>query len=404
MIMAGIQFLSTNPAINQFNAQVQRGNQARRLEEEDFMRRFQMERGIGLDHGIRDVFGRAAAQPASAVAGAPAAPATPAIASYTAQPPQAAPMSPSSPTDLSIGFGGDVPRLSEAEMAARMGAPSAGATTPVPQPVATPAPSARAPARSGGPRSYRDVMSGLAKVPGAGSAMMNLYSAERKDSGAMALEERKLHMEGIKLFTDASKNGNVATMRAVSQRYNLGIPPEALNRREIMATIAAGTNTAKGYGITDDESALSFGMAYTQALAGGADPYKAQLAGFEAAKKAKGAGAGFKPKHWFVGPDNTVQAAGEDMLVRSTGAKARPPQPPFALTPGGTDSREQALMNTAFDNAVRGAGRMWLVMLEQEQNDRVQREVARLRSKGGAAPAAAPAKRLKFDAQGNQVQ
>ena len=67
-------------------------------------------------------------------------------------------------------------------------------------------------------------------------------------------------------------------------------------------------------------------------------------------------------------------------------------------------------MNTAFDNAVKGAGRMWSVMSEREQNERVQREVARLRSRGTgaapapAAPAAPAAKRFRFDAQGNQVQ
>lgn len=399
--MAGIQFINTNPAIDQFNAQVQRGDQARRLEEEDFMRRFQMERGIGLDRGIRDVFGRAAAQPAPAAAGAPAITqiqAAPQVPNPAATTPIVSPDQSMNPAD-NPDYGGP-------SRAAPMpnAAPRAGVD--VPATVAGPAPAApaaslpRAAPRGGGPGSYRDVMAGLSQVPGAGGAMMNLYSAERRDRGAVSLEERKLHMEGIKLFSDASKNNDIATMRAVSQRYDLGIPPEVLNRREIMAEIAAGTNTAKGYGIADDASAIAFGLAYTEAIATGTDPRQALQAGFKAAQGAKPAGSDFKPKHWFVGPDNTVQAAGDDMSVRSTGAKARPPQPPFNLTATAGDVRDQGLRDKAMDNARTEAGRRWDRMAPDEKQSRIDYHYEFLKTGkpktpppsrgGGAAAPAAP--------------
>lgn len=396
--MPGIQFIRRNPAIDQFNAQVQSGDQARRLEEQDFRQRFQLEQQLGLDRGIRGVFGRAAAaQPMPTVAGAPAITqiqAAPQVPNPAATTPIVSPDQSIAPED-NPDFGGPsrAAPLPNAQPRAGVDVP---ATVAGPQPVATAAPLSRVQARSGGPGSYRDVMAGLANVPGAGATMMNLYSSERKDRGTASLEERKLHMEGIKLFTDASKNGDVATMRAVSQRYDLGIPPEALNRREIMANIAAGVNTAKSMGITDDQTAIAFGMGYVESIATGADPRAAIQSGLAAAQKAKGAGADFKPKHWFVGPDNTVQAAGEDMSVRSTGAKARPPQPPFNITTAGGEVREQGLRDRAIDNAMKEAGRRWDRMSPDEKQRRIDYHFEFLKSgkpstpppsRGGAAAA-----------------
>ncbi len=363
--MPGIRYADVTPAINLFNANVARGDAERRAEEQDFTRRFQAERAIGLDKGLRETFGRTAeAAPVAAapVATAPQA-AAPAISAYTAQQP-------------------DFEQVAAAPIAT--GGPAAPAATAAPM-----APARPAAAQATGGTSYRDVMSGLSKVPGAGSAMLNLYSSERKDRASQRLEERKIHMEGIRLFTDASKNGDVATMRAVSQRYDLGIPPEALNRREIMAELAAGTNTAKGFGITDDERALAFGMGYVDALASGADPRSALQAGFSASKKVQVAPK-LKNPHYYTAADNSVQAVGPDLVARPVqGPKARPPQPPFALTQGGADAREQGLANMAWDNAVKVGGRMFPYMSEQEQNALYSRELARLRGRPAATPAPA---------------
>lgn len=375
-----IQFVSTNPALDQFNARVSAADQARRQEDQDFRQRFQLERQVGLDRGIRDVFGRAPEQPAAAPAAA-TPPASPAIAGYTAQP--------------------DFEQVSP---------------TPVPtaaQP-ATAAPAQPAARPSAGGTSYRDVMSGLSKVPGAGPAMLNLYSTERRGEQQARLEERKIHMEGIKLFTDASKNGDVATMRAVSQRYDLGIPPEALNRREIMANIAAGVNTAKNMGITDDEKAVAFGMAHIEAVASGADPVKALQAGWAAAQKIP-AKTNLKNPHYYTAADNSVQAVGPDLVARPVqGPRARPPQPPFAITPAGAEARDQGLRNTAIDNARQEAGRRWGRMSADEKQQRIDAHFDFLKSGkpgmpaptrgAGAVPGAPPPIRFRFDAQGNPVK
>ncbi len=373
--MPGIRYADVTPAINLFNANVARGDAERRAEEQDFRQRFQAERTIGLDKGLRETFGRTAeaapvaATPAAAapIATAPQA-AAPAISAYTAQQP-------------------DFEQVAAAPIAT---GPAAPAAAPM-------APARPAAAQATGGTSYRDVMSGLSKVPGAGSAMLNLYSSERKDRASQRLEERKIHLEGIKLFTDASKNGDVATMRAVSQRYDLGIPPEALNRREIMANIASGINTAKTMGITDDERAVAFGMGYIEAIAAGVDPRAALQRGFSAAQKVQVAPK-LKNPHYYTAADNSVQAVGPDLVARPVqGPKARPPQPPFALTQGGADSREQALANMAWDNAVKVGGRMFPYMSEQEQNALYSRELARLRGRpaapaqpGAPTPAAKP--------------
>lgn len=390
--MAGIQFIRTNPAIDQFNAQVQRGDAERRAEEQDFRQRFQAERAIGLDKGLRQAFtpgAETAAAPAVATPSTmatPAPPPTPAIGGYVAIPPtgENVPMDFERPAQTWVG-----PREQ----------PTAAAVTQSAAPAsAVQLPTAR-PQTSAGPSSYRDVMTSLSKTPGAGSTMMNLYSSERRDRSSQRLEERKIHLEGIKLFTDASKNGDVATMRAVSQRYDLGIPPEALNRREIMAELAAGTNTAKGFGITNDERALAFGMGYVDALASGADPRRALQAGFTASQKVKVAPT-LKNPHYYTAADNSVQAVGEDLVARPVqGPRARPPQPPFALTQGGSDSRDQALRDRAIDNAMKEAGRRWGRMASDEKQRRIDYHYDFLRtgkpgtpppSRASAAPGAPP--------------
>ena len=244
--------------------------------------------------------------------------------------------------------------------------------------------------------------------------MLNLYSTERRGERQGRLEERKIHMEGIKLFADASKNGDVASMRAISQRYDLGIPPEALNRREIMANIAAGVNTAKSMGITEDDKAVAFGMAHIEALASGADPLKALQAGWAAAQKVQ-TPPKLKNPHYYTAADNSVQAVGPDLVAQPVkGPKARPPQPPFAITPSGVEARDQGMRNTAIDNARKEAGRRWDRMSADEKQQRIDAHFDFLKSGkpgmppptrgAGAVQAPQPAMRFRFDAQGNPAQ
>ena len=376
--MAGIQFINTNPAIDQFNAQVQRGDQARRLEEEDFMRRFQLEQAMGTDKARRagaEVY--FASQPAAAppIAQFQAAPQAQTASAPPAQlPPQTEP----SP------FGED-PRLPAAQAA-----PAISAVQTQPMAVRTPA--------AGQDDRYTRMAATMAKTPGTGADLLHMVTADATTRRFAAIEERKLHMEGIKLFTDASKNGDVATMRAVSQRYDLGIPPEALNRREIMANIAAGVNTAKSMGITDDQTAIAFGMGYVESIAIGADPRTAIQAGLKSAQGVTKTGVG-DISHWEHSPDNTVWGFNKKGERLNTGFKARPPQPPFSLSTTAGDMRDQGLRDKAMDNARTEAGRRWDRMAPDEKQSRIDYHYDFLKtgksktpppSRSAGAPAAAP--------------
>ena len=392
--MAGIRFIDTNPAIDQFNAQVQRGDAERRAEEQDFMRRFQLEQQMGADKARRAGAEAYFASPQTVAA--PVMPATatpsagPSIAGYTAQPqePDFEQVSPA-PISTSPAPSAAQPAINSGHaqpMAAR------GAQT----------------GRSGQDDRFARMAGAMAKTPGTGADLLRMVTADTTNRRLASTEERKTTLEGLKIFREAANHGDLATMRVANQKYTLGIPEDAMRNRQIAVALATGTSLAK---TLDDERALAFGMGFTEALSTGATELEAMTAGNRAAAKVQVTPKEGTP-HYYTAGDNTVQAVGRDRIARPVqGPKARPPQPPFALTQGGADTREQALANMAFDNAVKAAGRQWAYMEEPEQNALYQRELARLRGRSPAAatpapapPGAAPSKIMEFDAQGNQIR
>ena len=197
--------------------------------------------------------------------------------------------------------------------------PATVMTAPAPAPGPA-APVARAPV--GAPRNdFAPIMLELAKQPGTGHSMMQLFGADVASQRNAATERAKIHQEGIKLFADASKNSDIATMRAISQKYDLGIPPEVLNRREVLAKIAVGINTAKSLGLTDDDKALAFAKGYTHAEASGSDPYGALEAGYAESKKIQPAQ---KAVHWAPAENGEITGFTAAGTPIKTGVKARP--------------------------------------------------------------------------------
>lgn len=377
------------PAISLFNSQVAQGAQQRAQEDQEFRQRFQMERGLSNDAGTRAVFAKYAQDridanqaPQMPPAVAPAPPMPPAQAPAISQI-QAGPVpAPTAPGAISVpvqdfnvdpvaaqDFGSEKPL--PLEMAAMRQPLQQAEIAPTQQRAPITLPSARRSAPVD--NSANELMLGLSKVPGAGQAMMTMYSSDQTSRRQAATAERQLHMDGIKLFADASKNNDVATMRAVSQRYDLGIPPEALNRREFMANLAAGINTGKQLGIGDDELAVTYGMAYVDALARGADPRQALQAAFAAAGQKKREPQ-FKAVHWSQLPGGEVVAFDAATNMKPTGVRTRLPEPAVRVGADERDTRnDQALRDRALTDARAAAGRagVWARMGTEEKNQLV---------------------------------
>jgi hypothetical protein len=164
-------------------------------------------------------------------------------------------------------------------------------------------------------------MQELAKTPGTGAAMMQLFARDSESQRQAKIEQQRLRQEGLRLFTDASKNNDIATMRAVARNYDLGIPPEALQRREVLAEIGAGINTAKTLGITDDERAIAFAKGYVETLSRTNDPRASIQAGFAEAQKVP---AKQRIGNYHVNEKGEIVGFTESGQPVPTGVKARP--------------------------------------------------------------------------------
>ena len=78
-----------------------------------------------------------------------------------------------------------------------------------------------APARAAGPAQdgrFSKMAAELAKTPGTGADLMGMVNTDLTAQRTAGTERQRLHQEGLKLFMDASKNNDVASMRAISQR------------------------------------------------------------------------------------------------------------------------------------------------------------------------------------------
>lgn len=233
----------------------------------------------------------------------------------------------------------------------------------------------------------------MAKTPGTGADLLHMVTADVTSRRGAAAEERKLHMEGLKLMSEAMKEGNLSLMRLIDQKYEL-FPPGALNSKEVAASIASGNNVALMRRLSP-EAAVVFGVGYTDAKAGGADENTAMNAGMkEAAKMEKTIKGG--PPHYYTDDKNRVQAVGRDLVARPVqGPPARPPQPPFALTAAGVEQRDQQLWDKSGDNVRQRLGRMASPLVTSDPEFRrlqqIEYESMKKRGIGGTAAPAAPA-------------
>ncbi len=458
--MPDLNFASVGPGINLFNANMAQGDMQRRLAEEEALRRIQFEQAQGADAAQR-----AAAAGYFADAGAPAAGAQSIPVQVPGKPvqvPNPAATTPVVSPDQSMNpadnpdYGGPTRAAPAPNVPPRAGV-DVPATVTAPPPIAAfsaqPASSApQAPTRTD---RFSKFASTLAQAPGTGSALMNLVGTDLTSQRAANVERQKLHQEGLKLFSDASKNNDVAMMRTIAQRYDFGIPPEVLNRREIMAGIATGMNTAKTLGITDDARALAFAKGFIHhPSAMSADPTAAIEAGVTEAQKTQ---PPFTAAHFDRSPSGEVLAFDKQGTVKRTGAFAHlPPAAGSSERPTATvQNREDMLkrIKVAYPGIDESFAQMLIVNPHAQATAQdIMRTAANLRKMtnlgrpvykteaevqaaalaavrgaqqgarqlagagGGAAPAApaaaaapapaaagAPPVRLRFDAAGNQI-
>jgi hypothetical protein len=164
-------------------------------------------------------------------------------------------------------------------------------------------------------------------------------------------------------------------MKALSKRYDLGIPDEVLNNRQAMANIAIGTKMASARGVKDTGQAAAFGIGYMAALQ--RDPSNVARAleeGFKASQSARKTGDEFVVSGHVTDPQNRTVFYDKQGNFKQTNQQTRPPQPPFNITPAGVDARAQAGREKDENNA-RGTvkdGRAWERLPEQERNKRIE--------------------------------
>jgi len=348
-----INFASARPGIDLFNANVARDDAQRRQEEHDFMLRRQYEQAQGADKGMRNAIAAYYAQkqpaavapvPTTAFHPTPAMVPNPAATTPVVSPDQS--MNPADNPD----YGGPTSSAPMPNAVPRAGVdvPATVAAPPMPAAAAAPAAAQPAPgARQGG--GFGTMMGELAKQPGTGASMMSLFGTDLASQRSAGVERAKLHQEGLKLFMDASKNDDVASMRAIAAKYDFGIPPEVLNNRAVMAKIASMAKVAKTIGITDDERALGFAKGYMHAEAAGADPNTSFQAAIAEAQKTQPT---FKAVHWDQTPEGEVTGFDAQGNAKATGVKGKQ-QKWQVFGPGGAGERPTATVQNRDDMAKR---------------------------------------------------
>lgn len=331
-----IEFNRVNPAIGQFHSNMSRFGQERRADDEAARTRLTYENAIATDKALRQGIGAIYAEPAT---GAPPAPLPPQEVAPT-QPAPAAPaptpalgpttLGPRAPfsaaTTEPAPFGED-PRLPLDQQ----GAAPVTAAAPAAQPTAVrAAPSVRS--------QFGQVQNALAKAPGTGHSMMQLFSADQTSARAGAVEQRKLEAEGHKMWVAALKEGDVKMAQQIGKQYGLNIPDQIYNDRGMAIDMRVAANMTKTMGITDDRAA-SFVSKYMEARHNGADQGVAARAAAAAAESIGG-----KAAHWYVDENRNVVAldAHNNPVAGKGGPKARETRyemyPPNAGGAGGKQS------------------------------------------------------------------
>lgn len=426
-----IRFAGDASAIDRFNANVARGDQERRAEEQDFMRRMQMEQAQGVDaaqrSGASAFFARPQAAPVQTTQfqPTPAAVPNPALTTPVVSPDQS--MNPADNPD----YGGPtraapmpnaVPGLGAGVPATVPGQPAIASVTAQP-------PSMQARPGASGRDSYAQMASTFAKTPGMGSTMMGMANASMTSDRAAAVEQRKMDHEGVGHFVAARKNKDIESMRLVNRQYKLGIPEEVLNNREATFQMMTSMDLAENIGkAKNPEMVMGFSKGYMHAKASGASDQQAIQAGNAEAQKIQPT---FKATHWDHGPDNEVvgfNAKGEQL---KTGFKSRAPQPPFNLSDIGKGQHQEQVRQQAVSGAIKRSGgeTPWKAIVRADPsraNAMIAAEEAYITKGtpvprnlmgtkrdnpllpgGGAAPAAGgtegPAKRMYFDSQANEI-
>jgi hypothetical protein len=200
---------------------------------------------------------------------------------------------------------------------------------------------------------YAKLQTSLAKAPGSGHSMMQLFAADQTSQRAGAVENRKLQAEGHKLWVQALKDGDVKMAQSIGQQYGLNIPPQIYTDRGMMIDARVAANLSKTMGIKDDQAAL-FVEAFLKARHEGAD--QGQAAQKAAASAANGLSGSGKAVHWAVNDKHEV--TGFDARGRSipTGVKARPNKfelyPPAAPGAAGATSKQRQYAQWRIDTLV----------------------------------------------------
>jgi hypothetical protein len=321
--MSNVQFIQRNPAMESFRAGVSSADAERRNEQADFRQRANDERALAADKAIRSGIGAYYATQQGGGTPAPAAP-PPQPGMTTAMPAAVAPRgpvtaqrvpSPSAP-DLAQSL---TPDASSAIMpvGGTVAANAAPAMNTPAQPVA-----ARPAARTNAGGSIAPIMGELAKAPGTGNAMMNLFSRDLTDQRASANQDRLLHAEGSKLWVQAIKDGDVDMARNISTQYQMNIPDQAYRSRQFMVNARMAANLAKTLGVKDDHASV-FVDEFLKARMQGAPEDQAAQTGAAAVRAAGGANA-FEVKGRFTDEHGNVQFYDKRGNVQASGSRARP--------------------------------------------------------------------------------
>lgn len=385
--MPGIQFINTNPALDQFNARVSAQDRARRQEEQDFRQRFALEQGQSTDRAYREAVladiaarrsrsGRiqptVAAQTAADAATTPVGQAANVGVTGTAtaiplpqrQQIQAIPIDEAPPPPI---FEYEAQPIQPAR------------ETPVPAGGPAPITSGLQGPVTAGQGTSDEMMTRLAETRGTGKELMRMYAADQTSRRSAATEGRKTLNDAEKRLYEQIRAGDWRIAQAIAVQHGIRIPDEVWRNRRAQAAMTVGARMADSAlgKQASPEQRLAYMFAFTESMAQSPDNDvngQASMAGMKAAQKVPASQGGRAP-HFYTDIDNSLQAVGPDLVARPVqGPRARPPQPPFALTQPGIDAREEAGRNEDIRNA-KGSfqdARAWERASEQERNRRIK--------------------------------
>ncbi len=331
-----------------------------------------------LRSGIHSIYATPQAAPAST-----SAPQVQPPAAAPASPMPAAP-APALPTgaDSAGGDAGQLEQVSagraqqpgsrEYMQAEASNTPAPPSMPPAPAAPSMPRPAAAAPAttsplppsnvQGSQPSGYGTIIKSLANTPGAGAAMLSMYTADQQQQRTAATDARRAANDFEKLAYEHIKAGDWRTAEFISQKHGLAIPPEVFRNRSFMAAWTAGARTAdEALGRNaSPEHHMAFSQAYANALAQTDDPRQAMTAALNAARAIPRAPAKVSPGHQ-VADDGRVMVWGDDAQPRALpGFRARQTSRVGTGTSGGgraaapTSATERIMQQIMDEAAARG--------------------------------------------------